>query len=116
MPVHSESDVEGDAKKIVKALKGVVDPEIGVDVINLGLIYGIKVEGNVATIIMTLTTPFCPWGPMIISQVEDIVRALGFKDVRIEVTFDPPWSTDMMSEEAKIRLGVGGDKYEDKSK
>lgn len=116
MPIHSEEEVEGEAKKIVEALKKIVDPEIGMDIINLGLVYDIRVEGDVATIVMTLTTPFCPWGPLVISQAEEAVKALGFKDVNIEITFDPPWGTHMMSEEAKAKLGVGGEKDENKDK
>ncbi len=92
---------------IVRAIKNVFDPEIPVDVYELGLIYEINIlPVNNVEIIMTLTSPSCPAAESIPSEVEMNVRAVeGVNDVNIELTFDPPYATDMMSEEAKLELG-----------
>lgn len=94
-------------KKIVEALKTVYDPEIPVDIYELGLIYEIKIddEANVK-IEMTLTSPSCPSAEELPGEAEAKVKAVeGVKDVQIKLTFDPPWDKDMMSEEAKLELG-----------
>ncbi|MEJ0029679.1 MAG: SUF system Fe-S cluster assembly protein [Bacteroidota bacterium] len=93
--------------KIVAALKTVYDPEIPVDVYELGLIYEINVfpVDNVY-IRMTLTSPSCPSAEVIPGEVEQKVKAVeGVNDVKVELTFDPPYSQDMMSEVAKLELG-----------
>ena len=92
---------------IVRAIKNVYDPEIPVDVYELGLIYEINVlPVNNVEIVMTLTSPSCPAAETIPSEVEANVKALPeVNDVNIELTFDPPYATDMMSEEAKLELG-----------
>jgi FeS assembly SUF system protein len=93
--------------KIVAALKTVYDPEIPVDVYELGLIYEINVfpVDNVY-IRMTLTSPSCPSAEVIPGEVEQKVKAVeGVNDVKVELTFDPPYSQDMMSEAAKLELG-----------
>ena len=94
-------------EKIVDAIKMVYDPEIPVDVYELGLIYEINIlPVNNVEVIMTLTSPSCPAAESIPSEVEANVRAVnGVNDVNIELTFDPPYATDMMSEEAKLELG-----------
>lgn len=93
--------------EIIKAIKNVFDPEIPVDVYELGLIYEINILPiNNVEIVMTLTSPSCPAAESIPSEVETNVRAVeGVNDVNIELTFDPPYATDMMSEEAKLELG-----------
>jgi len=93
--------------KIVAALKTVYDPEIPVDIYELGLIYEINVfpVDNVY-IRMTLTSPSCPSAEVIPGEVEQKVKAVeGVNDVKVELTFDPPYSQDMMSEAAKLELG-----------
>lgn len=92
---------------IIRAIKGVYDPEIPVDVYELGLIYEINIlPVNNVEVIMTLTSPSCPAAEQIPSEVEMNVKAVeGVNDVNIELTFDPPYATDMMSEEAKLELG-----------
>ena len=92
---------------IIRAIKNVYDPEIPVDVYELGLIYEINIlPVNNVEIIMTLTSPSCPAAEEIPSDVEMNVKAVeGVNDVNIELTFDPPYATDMMSEEAKLELG-----------
>jgi FeS assembly SUF system protein len=94
--------------QIVAAFKKVYDPEMPVNIYELGLIYGLDVdaEGNVA-IRMTLTAPNCPVAGILPGQVEQAARAVpGVKDVKLELTFDPPWSKDRMSEAAKLALGI----------
>lgn len=94
-------------EQIVLALKGVYDPEIPVDVYELGLIYDIKIfPVNNVYILMTLTSPSCPSAGSIPSEIEEKVRAVeGVNDVSVELTFDPPYSTELMSEVAKLELG-----------
>jgi FeS assembly SUF system protein len=92
---------------VVKAIKEVYDPEIPVDVYELGLIYEIKVfPVNNVYVLMTLTSPSCPSAEAIPSEVEQKIREIeGVSDVSIELTFDPPYSQEMMSEVAKLELG-----------
>lgn len=93
--------------KVIDALKQVYDPEIPVDVYELGLIYDIKIfPVNNVYILMTLTSPSCPSAEQIPVDIENMVKEIeGVSDVSIELTFDPPYSQDMMSEEAKLELG-----------
>jgi FeS assembly SUF system protein len=93
--------------KIEDALRTVFDPEIPVNIMELGLVYEIKIEeGGKVKITMTLTAPACPVAGEIIMEVESKVRALdGITDVHVHLTFDPPWTKDMMTEEAKLELG-----------
>ncbi|MBX2970275.1 MAG: SUF system Fe-S cluster assembly protein [Cyclobacteriaceae bacterium] len=93
--------------KIVSAIKSVYDPEIPVDVYELGLIYEINVYPiNNVYILMTLTSPSCPSAEVLPGEVEQKVKAIeGINDVKVEITFDPPYSQDMMSEAAKLELG-----------
>lgn len=93
--------------KVVNAIKTVYDPEIPVDVYELGLIYEINVYPiNNVYIRMTLTSPSCPSAEVIPGEVEQKIKAVeGVNDVKVELTFDPPYSQDMMSEAAKLELG-----------
>tara|TARA_R100001369_G_C3325777_1_gene169746 strand:- start:5773 stop:6099 length:327 start_codon:yes stop_codon:yes gene_type:complete len=94
--------------KIVKVIKTIYDPEIPVDVYELGLIYDVFVnEDHEVKILMTLTTPNCPVAESLPQEVEDKVKSIKMvKDAEVEITFDPPWSQDLMSEEAKLELGM----------
>ena len=94
-------------EEVIKALKGVYDTEIPVDVYELGLIYDIKiVPVNNVYILMTLTSPSCPSAEAIPVEVEQKIREIeGVSEVSVELTFDPPYSQDMMSEAAKLELG-----------
>ncbi len=93
--------------KIVEVLKTIYDPEIPVDIYELGLIYDVYVNENKgAKILMTLTSPNCPVAETLPVEVEEKVQTLEEIDqAEVEITFDPPWSQDMMSEEAKLELG-----------
>jgi FeS assembly SUF system protein len=93
--------------KVIEAIKQVYDPEIPVDVYDLGLIYDIKVfPVNNVYVLMTLTSPACPSAEEIPGEVESRIREIeGVADVSVELTFDPPYSQEMMSDEAKLELG-----------
>ena len=95
-------------EEILNALKDVYDPEIPVNIVDLGLIYSIEVdpENGAIKLVMTMTAPGCPLGNYIVNDVEMVLRSLeGVKDVQVELTYDPPWSPDMMSDDAKKELG-----------
>ncbi|MDP1818075.1 MAG: FeS assembly SUF system protein [Cytophagaceae bacterium BCCC1] len=93
--------------KVIEAIKQVYDPEIPVDVFELGLIYDIKIFPiNNIFVLMTLTSPSCPSAEAIPSEIEQKIREVeGVNDVSIELTFDPPYGTEMMSDVAKLELG-----------
>ena len=94
--------------EIVRILKTIYDPEIPVDIYELGLIYDVFVnkEHNAVKIIMTLTTPNCPVAESLPQEVKEKVAAIeGVEDVILDLTFDPPWTQELMSDEAKLALG-----------
>jgi metal-sulfur cluster biosynthetic enzyme len=95
-------------EQIREALRVVEDPEIGISIMELGLVYDTEIEDRSVKVIMTLTTPFCPVGPMITGQVESVVAALPDVDkVEVDVTFSPPWDPrTMASDEVKAMLGL----------
>lgn len=101
-------DTQDLGEKIVKVLKTIYDPEIPVDIYELGLIYDVFVnEDNEVKILMTLTSPNCPVAETLPVEVEEKVKSLDVvKDTEVEITFDPPWTQDLMSEEAKLELGL----------
>ena len=104
---NTSTDILSLKEKIVEAIKMVYDPEIPVDVYELGLIYEINVfPVNNVHILMTLTSPSCPSAEEIPGEIEMRVRSVErVSDVNVELTFDPPYATDMMSEEARLALG-----------
>jgi metal-sulfur cluster biosynthetic enzyme len=88
------------------ALTNVIDPELGLDFVELGLIYGVEIEGGDVFVSFTLTSPGCPIGPQVSEQIEEFVSELdGVTGVYPKMTFTPPWTPDLMSEEAKFALG-----------
>ncbi|MEA2481511.1 MAG: hypothetical protein QOJ07_3433 [Thermoleophilaceae bacterium] len=88
------------------ALTNVIDPELGLDFVELGLIYEIEVEDPEVRVTFTLTSPGCPIGPQVSEQIEEFVSELdGVEKVSSNMTFDPPWTPDAMSEDAKFALG-----------
>jgi FeS assembly SUF system protein len=107
MSDNSTNTIPALREKVLNAIKSVYDPEIPVDIYELGLIYEINVYPvNNVFILMTLTSPACPSAEAIPSEVEEKVKMIeGINDVKVEVTFDPPYTQDMMSEVAKLELG-----------
>ncbi|GLB50796.1 SUF system Fe-S cluster assembly protein [Neptunitalea lumnitzerae] len=102
------NDTTNLGEEIVKTLKTIFDPEIPVDIYELGLIYDVFVnEDNDVKVLMTLTTPNCPVAETLPAEVEEKIKSIDqVKDAEVEITFDPPWSQDLMSEEAKLELGL----------
>jgi FeS assembly SUF system protein len=92
--------------KVEETLQTVQDPEIPVSIMELGLVYELKIDKDVVWITMTLTAPACPVAGEIIQEVQQKVEAIeGVSQVHVTLTFDPPWTKDMMSEEARLELG-----------
>ncbi len=104
---EKSSAVELTEEKVRAALCNVYDPELPVSIVDLGLIYDTKISGNNVNLKMTLTTPGCSMGSMIAGQAEMALKEIGADNVLIEVIWDPPWNPDMMSDEAKHKLGIG---------
>ena|SRR3990167_10652174 len=96
------------AKQIKTKLTEVMDPELNISIVDLGLVYDTKLVKNKVKIIMTLTTIGCPLFSLIETQVKDKIKELGVKDedISLELTFDPPWSMEKMSKKAKAMLGI----------
>jgi len=91
---------------ITDALRDVIDPELGLDFVELGLIYDVEIAGSAVHVTYTLTSPGCPIGPQVSEQIEEFVGDLeGVEDVRSTMTFSPPWTPERMSEDAKFALG-----------
>lgn len=91
---------------ITDALRDVIDPELGLDFVELGLIYDIELSGPTVSITYTLTSPGCPIGPQVSEQIEEFVGELeGVEEVRPVMTFSPPWTPERMSDDAKFALG-----------
>lgn len=105
---HTTEDTSALGEKIVRVLKTIYDPEIPVDIYELGLIYDVLVnEDNEVKILMTLTSPNCPVAETLPVEVEEKVKSINeIEDAEVEITFDPPWTQDLMSEEAKLELGL----------
>ena len=101
------ANTENLGEKIVLELKSIFDPEIPVDIYELGLIYDVFVnEDNEVKIMMTLTSPNCPVAESLPQEVEEKIKSIDeVKTAEVEITFDPPWTKDLMSEEAKLELG-----------
>jgi metal-sulfur cluster biosynthetic enzyme len=92
---------------VIEIMKQVYDPEIPVNVVDLGLVYGVEVSEGDVHVLMTLTAPGCGMGPMIAQQAEWAISELeGVEDVEVEMTFDPPWSPDLITEDGKKLLGI----------
>jgi len=104
----SNAEMQKIGEEVVGVLCTIFDPEIPVDIYQLGLIYDVQVSTECDVhILMTLTSPNCPVAESLPQEVKEKTRALDtVKDVEVEITFDPPWDKDMMSEEAKLELGM----------
>lgn len=103
------SDMNGNGTEAaaMEKIREVMDPELGVSITDLGLVYGVTVDGKgVAHVSMTLTTIGCPLFPVMQKDIEDrLLEVPGIEDVKVELSFDPPWTPDRMTEETRIRLG-----------
>ena len=95
-------------EEVIDALRAVEDPELGMDIVDLGLLYDVAVEGPKVHVTFSLTSMGCPVGPMIEEQIRDTVSGMpGVEEVESELTWDPPWSPEKMSDDAKFILGFG---------
>ena len=93
---------------VIEAMRQVEDPELGMDIVDLGLVYEVEVEDSTTKVTYSLTSMGCPAGPLIAQDIDSAVRQVeGIEDVELELTFDPPWTPDKMSDDAKFILGFG---------
>ena len=106
-PVAAEEAPVGDLReRILQALMQVYDPELGINIVDLGLVYGVDVEGDTVHITYTLTTMGCPIGPLIEAEIRQFLAGVeGVENVDAEMVLRPPWTPEMMSEEGKAALG-----------
>ncbi|MFA5889727.1 MAG: metal-sulfur cluster assembly factor [Actinomycetota bacterium] len=94
-------------EQLLEALKVVIDPELGINVVDLGLVYDVTLDEGIVTLSYTLTTMGCPIGPMIEQQMQQVLTVLpGVNFVDARLTFDPPWTMECMSEEARLAMGM----------
>jgi metal-sulfur cluster biosynthetic enzyme len=101
------ADETPSAEQVRKALEAVIDPELGINIVDLGLVYDVEIdEEDVLTVRYTLTTMGCGLGPLIEQGIVEVALSFPVKDVRTELVFRPPWSPDMMSDETKAMLGI----------
>lgn len=99
-PMIQEADV-------IEVLREVYDPELHYNIYDLGLVYEVDVKDGSVSILMTLTTPMCPIGPMVTEQIEEMLSLMpGVNDVNVEFTFNPPWTPERMTDEARADLGL----------
>ena len=95
-------------EEVLEALRRVEDPELGMDVVDLGLVYEVEMDGAKAKVLYSLTSMGCPAGQLIAQDMDRVTREVpGVEEVDLELTFDPPWTPDRMSEDAKFILGFG---------
>jgi metal-sulfur cluster biosynthetic enzyme len=95
-------------EEVIDALRQVEDPELGMDIVDLGLMYDVEVDGGNVKVTHTLTSMGCPVGPMIQEDIHRVASEVpGVKDVEVELTWDPPWTPERMSDDAKFILGFG---------
>jgi metal-sulfur cluster biosynthetic enzyme len=95
-------------EQVTEALRAVEDPELGMDIVDLGLLYDVEVDGPKVKVIHSLTSMGCPAGPMIQEDIVNVASAVeGVEEVEIELTWEPPWTPDRMSDDAKFILGFG---------
>src|SRR3989441_2080688 len=106
MPDDQATTASPEIDDVMEALENVIDPELGLDFVSLGLVYDVEVEGSEVHITFTLTSPGCPIGPQVTEQMKEFVSELdGVVEVVPKMVFTPPWTPDKMSEDAKFALG-----------
>ena len=92
---------------VFEAVKGIIDPEVGINIVDMGLIYGVDIEVDTVNITMTLTSPGCPAGGQLINGTQHVTQQLdGVEEVNVNVVWTPRWTPEMMTEEAKDELGI----------
>lgn len=92
--------------QVREVLKTVIDPELHINIVDLGLVYGVEIKQDVIDVQMTLTSPGCPYGPYLLHMVKDaVVNLKGVRDAEIKVVWEPPWGPDKMAEEVRLQLG-----------
>ncbi len=92
--------------QIIEKLRNCLDPELGINIVDLGLVYGINIDGSSVNVILTLTTPGCPLDSYFVKDITSKLKEIrGISDVAVELTFDPPWNPSKMSQESKDILG-----------
>jgi FeS assembly SUF system protein len=107
-PAEIIGETAVDKSEVYAALRECYDPEIPVNIVDLGLIYHVKIEGSTVDILMTLTAIGCPVGPEVMAEVEGRVREVpGVETCNVTLTYDPPWTPERMSEDARWELGIG---------
>ena len=95
-----------DERQVIEKLRNCIDPELGINIVDLGLIYSVGIDDSRVNVLMTLTTPGCPLDSYFVRDITDKLKTLkGVKDVSVELTFEPPWSSAEMSTESKDLLG-----------
>jgi metal-sulfur cluster biosynthetic enzyme len=95
-----------DEDEVIEALSNVIDPELGLDFVELGLVYGVEIDEGTVNVTFTLTTPACPIGPQVSEQMKEFVGEVeGVQEVVPNMVFTPPWTPEKMSEDAKFALG-----------
>ncbi len=100
------TDTDALKERILEALKNVHDPELGINIVDLGLVYGVEIDGESVHVTYSLTTMGCPIGPMIEAEMRQFLSGIeGIQEVNAELVLRPPWTPEMMSEEAKAALG-----------
>lgn len=93
-------------QQLINSLREIYDPEVSVNIYDLGLIYDIKIEKSDVYVTMTLTSPFCPAGDQIVDDVKQSAYQLGAKNIEVKITFQPEWGPDQISDEGKLALGL----------
>lgn len=105
-PTAEMENIKWSADEVREVLKGVYDPDLHINIVDLGLVYGIDVKDHHVDVTMTLTSPACPYGPYLIHQVKDTVQAMkGITNADVQVVWEPPWGPMMMTEEVRLELG-----------
>jgi metal-sulfur cluster biosynthetic enzyme len=105
-PSRAYTEAMVSVEQVTDVLRDVIDPELGLDFVELGLIYDVEVDGGTVKVTYTLTSPGCPIGPQVSEQIEEFVSELdGVAEVEPTMTFSPPWTPERMSEDAKFALG-----------
>lgn len=108
LPITQLVGAHTEADQLREMLRDVIDPELGVDIVSLGLIYGLEVAGRVAAVLLTTTTPACPLGSYISEEIERVLLDTGAVDrVEVAITHSPPWTPEMMEEATKRAFGWG---------